>query len=276
MLPAGRGLPPCLAYRLWGRHDPTSGEATTYNRCIERYRQGSSVVRGIAASLLILALVACGDDGKASDAGASDATGDEGDGNRPERPDGGPFAYECVVDLVAMTENCAAPVPPVFDSAQREFRSTIDMTGMTELVITADVCDPTEFVLFVTDSPTGNGGGGDGGTTSNDAEVELNAGTTLGAFANQTHPSGAAFPLLTQPGYVAASGCTTMQWTLRDQFFAANPGDHEVSSPHLLRLNPPDDTEGTPDAVWHLGINRTFADAARDGTGVTRAQLGLR
>ena len=227
----------------------------------------------------IIAIASCGD--SASPSGEVDARAAAGaaDANpRPQRPDGAVdvFAFSCTADLEAMTDDCDVPVTGDVDGASSTFTADIDMAAFTELVMTATICDPTGFVLLLSDSPTGNGGGGDAGTSSNDAEIQLASGTALTGFSNDFHPSGPATVLVDQPGYVNATGCTTVAWTVRDQVFGSDIGGFALESPHLLRINPPADLEGSPDALWHLGVNRTFGNPARDGTGVGRIDIGLR
>jgi hypothetical protein len=50
----------------------------------------------------------------------------------------------------------------------------------------------------------------------------------------------------------------------------------DFTGPHLLRIDPPTDAEGTPDALWHLGLNRSYANSTRTGTGTTVTTLCFR
>jgi hypothetical protein len=152
------------------------------------------------------------------------------------------------------------------------FAATVDMSGATELAITVTVCDPSGWLVHITDSSTGNGGGGDAATSSNDAEAQL-MDRALTVFSNQDHPSGPATALHSDASYVLASGCTTFTWIVRDQFFGSTHQSVSVSSPHLLRIDPPSDSEGTPDSLWYVGLNRTYGTSMRNGTGVTMASF---
>jgi hypothetical protein len=146
---------------------------------------------------------------------------------------------------------------------------------MSELVLSVRVCDPTGWTVHVGDSPSNDGGGGDAGQFSNDAEAQL-LGLELAVISNQMHPSGPATDLYRNPAYVGATGCTDFRWTVRDQFFGSDRGAISVTSPYALRIDPPSDSEGPPDALWYVGLNRTYGSAARTGTGATSAAFCLR
>jgi len=45
----------------------------------------------------------------------------------------------------------------------------------------------------------------------------------------------------------------------------------------LLRINPPSDTEGAPNALWYFGLNHVVQSSfARTGTGAQTANICLR
>lgn len=184
-----------------------------------------------------------------------------------------PCAYTCEVDLVAGSTTCTGTVSGSVTTGT--FTATIDMSGREELEWTTTLCDPVDWVVHITDSPSGNGGGGDATQFSNDAEAQL-VGTGLDVITNDLDPGGSASRIHTDPAYVPAAGCTTFTWTVRDQFFGSDLGAVAVSSPYILRIDPPTDPEGAPDALWYIGLNRTYGSAARVGTGVTRSTLCVR
>lgn len=77
-----------------------------------------------------------------------------------------------------------------------------------------------------------------------------------------------------EPAMLAASGCTSFVMQVRDkEIHVVEPKPFDVVSEFALRLNPPSDAEGTPDALWFLGIDRTAGTATRNGTGATKIDL---
>ncbi len=189
---------------------------------------------------------------------------------------GGGCVYTCSVDVASTTTDCAGAITGAFGVGlnRDRFTATVDMGGLTELTLSVTICDPTGFTVHVADSPTCDGFGGDAATSSNDAEVQL-SGTTLGVYANQ-NASPPSMLLYSDAAFVAASGCTMFTWTVRDQFFGADVGSVSEASPYLLRIDPPTDTEGVPDALWYVGLNRSYGSTARSGTGVSTATLCVR
>jgi hypothetical protein len=75
--------------------------------------------------------------------------------------------------------------------------------------------------------------------------------------------------------WAPASGCSTRSVLVSDsRVSSCGPAStFALSSPTLFRINPPTDLEGTPDALWWLGLNRTYGSAARTGTGLQSTTL---
>lgn len=178
--------------------------------------------------------------------------------------------YECTVNLEAGTSTCDGAVNVAASSPA--MAGTIDMNGYQELSLGFEVCEPTQWVLHLADSDSSDGYGGDGGTSSNDAELYL-LGSDLYVWANQTCESSEPFHV--ESGFADAGGCSTHTIVVRDEGIASAAHALDLSSPCLLRINPPDDSEGTPDALWHVGLNRTFLEP-RTGTGLASATFCLR
>jgi hypothetical protein len=181
----------------------------------------------------------------------------------------------CEVDLRAgQATACAGRVSGVFGNGT--FTASVDMSSLEEMELRFVAEDPAGWIAHVADSPSCDGGGGDSSDFANDAEVQLRDGT-LTAFANDLDPKGPSTTLLSSNGYVAPEDrCVERTWIVSDQRFRSVDPPLDVSSPFLLRLNPPSDSEGAPDAMWFIGLNRTFGDASRGGTGVIAASICLR
>jgi len=132
------------------------------------------------------------------------------------------------------------------------------------------------WVVHLADSPTCDGGGGDVGTSSNDAEVYFFNGVDYQMYGNDYAPAGSKL-LSDNVGLLPASGCSSVELIARDQYLElVQPTSIVVTSPYALRINPPTDTEGTPDALWYVGINRTYGSMLRTGSGVQSLSLCLR
>jgi hypothetical protein len=202
-----------------------------------------------------------------------DAGTDAGiDGGPVIGPDSGQDAGSCAARCAITGPLVDCDTFAVVTSAGDRHVLTVDMTGFTELQIGLTLCDPTGFTFQIGDSPTNDGGGGDSGSSSNDAEL-LIEGAMLSVFANDVMPGTA---VLVDPDYAVAAPCAVRELTIRDQAIVSREPGFELRGPELLRLNPPVDTEGTPDALWHVGVGRTVGRVDRSGAGVTALELCAR
>jgi hypothetical protein len=149
--------------------------------------------------------------------------------------------------------------------APRAGVATLDLSAADGVAITLQVCDPSEIVLHLSDSATGDADGGDDGTSSHDASLLLEA-TTLTVRASE----GSGVEASTVRGYVAETGCTERTIVLADQLAYLVEQDAGVCGRGMLRIAPPTDTEGTPDSLWYLALGGTV-DRARSGSGLRAA-----
>ncbi|MCA9670516.1 MAG: hypothetical protein KC503_33195 [Myxococcales bacterium] len=183
-----------------------------------------------------------------------------------------PYKLSCSIDVKAGTHNCAAPVTQDALSPGSG-RFTVDLAGYSELTLVARLCDPTGYALDVGNSPTNNGDGGDGGSRSNDSELQIKD-TTLSIFGNDYNPAGGGKLIQAAPSYVPASGCAERTLVISDGQVTGSQG-LSVTSPYIFRLNQPD-SEGSPDAIVYLGLDRVVGSTARVGTGLERVDVKLR
>jgi hypothetical protein len=218
--------------------------------------------------LLAFALLSCkapnADDSSDEVADTSTTQSSESEGS------GEVCLYECTVNLEAGTSSCDGAVSVA--AATSAMAGTIDMSGYHELSLSFEVCEPTQWVLHLADSDSSDGYGGDAGTSSNDAELYL-LGSDLYVWGSEACESTEHFHL--ESNFAPSSGCSEHLITVQDQGIASVAHALSLSSPCLLRIDPPEDDEGTPDAVWHVGLNRTFLEP-RTGTGLTSATFCLR
>jgi hypothetical protein len=181
-----------------------------------------------------------------------------------------PCAFTCSFDFVQQSTDCGSGaitfhlLSPGDPSVLRA-----NMTGMTSLEATIEVCDPVGPVFQIADSSTNGLVKSDTGTTSNDAHLLLR-GTDLEFFRNDLGAGGQVVG-----GFVSASGCSTRTIVVADQTIEA--AGLMIMEATALRLDPPADLEGTPDRLWYLGINRTVNTATQDeGSGLSNMTFCLR
>jgi hypothetical protein len=181
-------------------------------------------------------------------------------------------AYACELDVDSGRTTCGGSIKRIEADGPRSV-FVVSMSRHGRLEITAEVCNPRGYVLLVADSPGCDGGGGDNGESFYDAEVEIRD-FNLTVYPNDM----AQRPTLTTmrpghqrqvPDYVARTGCSRRTLHLADGWFwdGIQP-PFPMSSPSLLRINPPPASEGVPDGLWYVGINRSVYRADRTGSGV--------
>jgi len=148
---------------------------------------------------------------------------------------------------------------------------TIDMSGLYQLELAVRICDPTNRVLDLADSPSCNGDGGAVDDTTHSAELEIINSYFVVSRSQLAAPSEEAY---TFPNFVAPTGCTQQMIYIRDQEVASPTAGFETSSESFLRIDPPTDELGTPDGLWYLAPNKVIT-GVRWGTGLEQAWLCL-
>jgi PKD repeat protein len=191
--------------------------------------------------------------------------------------------YKCDVNLAANTSSCTGgPITAVSGGNtddQRTFR--INTSGYARLDALIEVCNPTGWWIHFGDSPGNDGGGGDGGQTDHDAETYF-TGTTFYTIGNFNYTQNALDPIVTVPNLVASNICRTVHYTVQesrvdfdDDGNTADAALQTVQSLSLHELSPYNESDGedpygTDASYWYAGINRTYGDPYRNGTGVSR------
>jgi hypothetical protein len=181
----------------------------------------------------------------------------------------------CSVDLIHGTSDCQGPVAVIAQAGPRA-RLSVDMSAARALVMEVEICDPAGWVFHMSDSPTGNGWGGDAATTSNDAEFHLNAASPnvgMAVYASDL-AQGRYQGAMQSHVFDGTHGCVTRRILVADQQLATDDG-LSMCDPALLRINPPSDAEGTPDAMWWVSIGGTFQSSGREGAGMQRMTFCL-
>lgn len=184
--------------------------------------------------------------------------------------------FRCVLDPANERSNCSSPVSVLAYEKPRT-AVVIELPSRRSLLrLRFEVCDPKGMWLHVSDSPSGNGGGGDATQFSNDAELEL-VSSGLWLFGNDYGRSvDKVVPILaSRADFVASTGCSVRTLVLGDGSLRSAEPAIDVRSPYALRLDPPNDHEGQPDRRWYLGLNRSVGSAApgRVGSGLGWVEL---
>lgn len=138
---------------------------------------------------------------------------------------------------------------------------------------------PTGLSVNIGDSVSNNGGGGDSGNQSNDAELQVGAliGDTanygrLMAIGNDANPSA----LATVPGL--ATAMDDLFLTVGDEYAAWDDGQGtagSVSSPYLFALDGQADSEGPVNYDVYAAFNRSIGSVGRIGAGVGQVTVCL-
>ncbi len=160
------------------------------------------------------------------------------------------------------------------EAARRSPRESEPAAGPIELdlhdhegvILTLEICDPRGTVLQLGDSATTAAGGGDGGTSSHDADLSV-TGTTLTLRPAST----AETPASEVSAWIAAEGCTVRTLVLAEQLVHLVENDVGLCGPGLFRVDPPTDAEGSPDALWYLSAEGSL-DGTAPGSGVRRVE----
>jgi hypothetical protein len=180
-------------------------------------------------------------------------------------------SYACVADPTTANSTCSGPiVSQMMGSGQAVFQ--VDLTGFSQLYLALTICDPTDWVLNIGNSPSNNGAGGDAAQFSNDSELQIQN-TTFAVYGNQN----ASTPLLlTDPAFIPGAGCVNRGIIVGDSLVETLSPPHTVTSPYVFRINQPD-TEGQPDALFYVGLNRVVSiGSPRTGSGVSLASFCLK
>lgn len=138
--------------------------------------------------------------------------------------------------------------------------ATIDLADADGLVMQVEICDPNGTSFELGDARTL-------ASSTKDARIVVE-GTTMAVHA----ASGSGVDTSRVNGWVAETGCTTRTISLTDQLVYFAETEAGLCGPAMLRINPPTDEEGTPDALWHLALGRALEG---DATGTVPRAIEL-
>ncbi|HEY8020912.1 MAG TPA: hypothetical protein VIH93_07415, partial [Thermoanaerobaculia bacterium] len=143
------------------------------------------------------------------------------------------------------------------------------------------------WVIHFADSPTCDGGGGDAGTTTHDAETYLTNGTTFQMMGTYDYAHATLDPWFSESGIVSASGCYQTHWIVQEGAVTFDDNTNTTGSPKVV-LNTihgfatapykeadSEDPSGADANLWYVGVNRTVYRADRSGSGANKVCLVL-
>lgn len=189
--------------------------------------------------------------------------------------------YRCVVDINGGVNTCTGAVSLLVNSGAARVGKVDLSSGYQRMDIFVDLCNPTGWTVHVADSPTCNGFGGDGFTTSHDAETHL----TDTSF--QMYDDDLGNLAAVERNAIAATGCYRVQYSILEDTVLfdndGNPADAakiNVDSYEGFERAPyaeadSEDPGGADANFWYFGLNRTVNDPSRSGTGVSKACVVL-
>lgn len=199
----------------------------------------------------------------------------------------GPTTYQCTIDVAGSWDDCTEGIVTLTTSSGIYRVARVDLSAVyVRLDAFVDVCNPTDWWIHFADSPSCNGGGGDGSDSEHDAEAYL-LGTKFEMLGNYSTERSALEPISRSEAGIPATGCSRVQWTIyEDRVFYDDDGDPsdtprlEVRSIFGFESSPYDepdaeDASGADADLWYVGINRTVGDASRSGTGTSELCLVL-
>ena len=189
--------------------------------------------------------------------------------------------YTCTIDTAGGT-TCDGWNVVVSNTGGNTRTAAVNLTGnflWNYMVVRVYTCNPSGWSFHIGDSSTNNGGGGDGYTTQHDAELQVYDSTVTvygSEFAN--------FSPLTASG-PPASGCSIQEYRLFNHYVYVGSA---AWLSYFFDFPPYDEADqedtGYCDSNYsyhceerklYIGLNRTYGDAFRNGSGVTQACVFL-
>ena len=180
----------------------------------------------------------------------------------------------CTISVTGGTHNCAG-VPGISVQSLSGGRLLLRLTfspGQTARLAVTYGTAPTGFTVNIGDSATNDGGGGDGGTQSNDAEMMVQ-GQQMSVFGRDGTPT---YPLQTVPNAGISAG-ETVNFEVADRTLCWNFGTQSCfGSEWLYALNGQPDTEGGVNYDVYAAFNQVITGRSdRLGTGVSSVTVSL-
>lgn len=174
----------------------------------------------------------------------------------------------CTINVITGTNGLNCPGSGVTILAESNGQLLLKLTvpaGSTAHITATYNQVPTGFTVNIGDSATNDGGGGDSGTQSNDAEMQV-LGQAMSVFG---HDGTATYPVLTVPSTALASN-STATFDISDRTLCWSFGTYTcATSDSLYALNGQPDSQGPVNYDIYAAFNRVIAGTYRTGTGVS-------
>jgi len=177
----------------------------------------------------------------------------------------------CTINLVANTNTCSGQSSWLMVQ-QGNGQALTEVSGMKTITYAITYGSvPSGWTVNIGDSATNDGYGGDSGTQSNDAELQV-VNANMAIFGNDYNtPAGGL--LKTVAGIANTSyplNLTVKNQYLSWQMYVVNGS---LSSPYLYALAGQPDLEGPINSDIYAAFNRTIGDTSRSGTGVVSVTI---
>lgn len=194
-----------------------------------------------------------------------------------------PAIYWCNVGINPASSDCTDGIVTLQPSASsQQRRAIVDLDegfDWQTFVLRVETCEPQGWTVHIGDSPTNNGFGGDGGSTSHDAEAH-SFDNILSVYESDigTSELTCKFTGPQNPG-----GCIVQQYFVGNDYFEFDPAVAVPANPlsicgngEIFDFNPYDepdfeDPSGLHEDKLYVGLNQTYGSASRNGKGIQRA-----
>jgi hypothetical protein len=173
----------------------------------------------------------------------------------------------CTINVVTGADNCTG-VPGVTilakSNGQVLVKLAIVVGNIAHITATYNQA-PTGFNVNIGDSSSNDGGGGDSGTQSNDAEMMIQ-GQVMSVFGRD---GTATAPVLTVPSTAIGNGSVAI-FDISDRKLCWSFGTYTcATSDSLYALNNEADSQGPVNNDIYAAFNRVINGTYRTGTGVS-------
>lgn len=180
----------------------------------------------------------------------------------------------CEINLVANTHTCGGLPWVSMVQSPSAGKVVTKISGQPSVTFQVTYgSTPTGWTVNIGDSATNNGYGGDAGTQSRDAEMQV-VGAEMAIFGNDFNiPPGGLLKTITN----IANTSYPLNLQVKDQYlyWQMYVVNGSWSSPYLYALAGESDIEGPINYDIYAAFNRTINDPGRSGSGVARVKISF-
>lgn len=172
----------------------------------------------------------------------------------PPTGEASPCAYHCVFEDGALTEASRQSCP--LASVDTDGTVHLDMTRADGVFARLEVCAQT--VVQLGDSIGARADGSDDPSTSHDASVLVHRGELDLLPAHEGGLSASHVNHYLSEEARADEACTLRTLTITDALVYLVEIERGLCGTSMLRIDPPTDSQGSPDSLWHLTLGRSL------------------